>query len=260
MLKEQSRLSLNMSDKNNLRIVSLVPSLTELLIDLGLKDQLVGRTRFCIHPEDQVQDIPIMGGTKNPNIQRILDAEPDLIIANDEENRKEDVEALMKKVPVYVTHINTIVEALHEIENLGDRLNVQKTAQNLVSEIQYLLSESEATSPINTAYFIWREPWMVAANHTYIHDVLRHYQLTNCFSDYSRYPEIELQQLKEASPELVLLSSEPYPFKEKHISEIKEYVPNAHIELINGEWFSWYGSGMLKGFKELNAWRRKIKI
>lgn len=240
------------------RIVSLVPSLTELVLDLGLEDRLIGRTRFCIHPEDKVKDIPIIGGTKTPNIEKILSLSPDYIIANHEENRKEDVEFLQENVKVNVTTINTIEDALSTILQLGNDFETSEKARHLVSDIQYLLDQKPSIKPMTAAYFIWKEPWMVAANGTYIDSILSHYELENIFSDQQRYPQISLDELSKNSPQVILLSSEPYPFKKKHINEIQKVCPNSHIELINGEWFSWYGSGMLNAFKELNEWRKAI--
>ncbi|MEO9887570.1 MAG: helical backbone metal receptor [Balneola sp.] len=237
------------------KIISLVPSLTELVVDLGLEDRLIGRTRFCIHPEDKVKDIPIIGGTKTPNIEKILSLKPDYIIANHEENRKEDVESLQKEVYVNVTEIDTIEDALSTILLLGNDFNVPEKTQHLISDIQYLLDQRPDVNTLSVAYFIWKEPWMVAAKETYIDSILSHYDLTNVFSDLERYPQVSLEDLSTKSPDLILLSSEPYPFKQKHLEEIQKACPDSKIELINGEWFSWYGSGMVKAFTQLNKWR-----
>ncbi|MEQ9090780.1 MAG: helical backbone metal receptor [Balneola sp.] len=240
------------------RIISLVPSLTELVLDLGIGNRLVGRTRFCIHPEKLVKDIPIIGGTKNPNLEKILELEPDYIIANHEENRKEDVQALQAHTEVNITEIDTINDALNAICDLGADLELASNAQKLVDEIKILLSQSSKYPPLKTAYFIWKAPWMVAACGTYIDSVMKHYNLENVFSDQQRYPQISLDELHDQNPELVLLSSEPFPFKQKHIEEIRKVCPDSKIELVNGEWFSWYGSGMLEAFERLNIWRAKI--
>lgn len=237
------------------RIISLVPSLTELIIDLGLKDKLVGRSRFCIHPKDQVKDIPVIGGTKNPNLKKIRALKPDYIIANHEENRKEDVLALQKDFRVNVTKIDTIEEALSEIESIGEDLGCLKGSSDLIKEIHKQLSETQDCDFIDTAYFIWRKPWMIAASDTYIDSVLKTYRLSNIFSDKTRYPEIELSELKKRNPKLILLSSEPYPFKEKHVDELNGLLPESKIQLIDGEWFSWYGSRMKEAFRQLNQWR-----
>ena len=239
------------------RIVSLVPSLTELLIDLGLEKEVIGRTRFCIHPSSKIDDIPIIGGTKNPNIAKIRKLKPDFVLANLEENRKEDVEELQKFTQVEVTNINTISEALDTISDLGKKFGKEEKSISLVSKIKKVISQKPEPKLVRTAYFIWRNPWMVAANYTYINDVMQEYGLLNVFSDHTRYPEINLHQLQKKSPELILLSSEPYPFKQKHIIEIQSVCPNCHIELIDGEWFSWYGSRMLSSFTNLHHWRNK---
>lgn len=240
------------------RIISLVPSLTELLIDLGLKDQLIGRTRFCVHPEEEVKDVEIVGGTKNPNLEKIIELEPDFILANKEENRKEDIEVLQAYTKVQITDIESIEDALLEISSLGMLLGVNDPAQKLVSKISALLSEIPSERELSVAYFIWRDPWMTVGKDTYIHHVLKRYHLENVFGQQIRYPKTTLKELASRNPDLILLSSEPYPFKEKHIKEIKETCPVAKIELVNGEWFSWYGSRMLKAFEELNSWRSKL--
>ncbi len=241
------------------KIVSLVPSLTELLIDLGLSERLVGRTRFCIHPANEVAQIPIIGGTKNPNIEKIISLEPDYILANKEENRQEDIEELQKHCNVHLTDINTIPDALAAITEIGKELDVEERAHQISRDISLVLNQKPSFESLKTAYFIWREPWMVAGSETYIHDVMREWNLENAFDEQPRYPEIDLDELQKSKPDLILLSSEPYPFKEKHISEIKKYCPNATIELINGEWFSWYGSGMIQSFKALTQWRKGLR-
>lgn len=240
------------------RIVSLVPSLTELLIDLGFTEHLVGRTRFCVHPAEKVQDIPIIGGTKNPRLDKIHKANPDLIIANKEENRPQDVKSLMDDFEVKVTNISTIEDALITIHELGKKLDVPEKAKALISDIQQLLTERPDESELRTAYIIWKEPWMSVGGDTYIHDVLEHWKLPNVFGDQSRYPKFDLQELKNYNPDLILLSSEPFPFKEKHISQVEEACPAARVLLVEGEWFSWYGSHMKHAFGRLNVWRKAI--
>jgi len=247
-----------MPDLNYTKIVSLVPSLTELLIDLGLEEQLVGRTRFCIHPEETVQNIKIIGGTKNPNLEKINDLSPDLIVANKEENRKEDVQELESIAEVIVTDISTIEDALVEIKRIGDKTGRSQAADDIISKTTGVLDQRPKPRPLTTAYFIWKDPWMTVGNDTYIHDVLNMYGMTNVFQDRQRYPSTSLKELTELSPEIILLSSEPYPFKEKHIQEIKQHCPDAKIKLVEGEWFSWYGSRMTPSFKALNEWRTHL--
>jgi ABC-type Fe3+-hydroxamate transport system substrate-binding protein len=240
------------------RIVSLVPSLTELLFDLGLGHRVAGRTRFCIHPEEQVQKVPVIGGTKNPRLDKIRELNPDLIIANKEENRKEDVEELQKDFEVMVTEIDTIDEALFAIHDIGWTCGVQKQAKKLISDIQQELERVPDEQPVTAAYFIWRDPWMSVGHDTYIHSVLSHWNLENVYSDQTRYPKTSLHELSLKKPDVILLSSEPYPFKEKHIAEVSQFCPGADVILINGEWFSWYGSRMLHAFKQLNLFRKAI--
>lgn len=242
------------------RIISLVPSLTELIIDLGLQEQLVGRTRFCVHPADQIESIPIVGGTKNPTIDKILELNPDAIIANKEENKKEHIEELREKSDAHIeiTDIASIEDALLAIHELGVLLSVRQSADEMAREISSKLAQRPDEPPLRTAYFIWKDPWMTVGGDTYIHDVLRQWKLQNVFGHRKRYPKIDLPQLAERNPELVLLSSEPYPFKEKHLGEVEKACPNARLLLADGEWFSWYGSRMRHAFDRLNTWRKAI--
>lgn len=240
------------------KIISLVPSLTELLVDLGLKDQLIGRTRFCIHPKEVVDNIEIVGGTKNPRLEKIIELQPDFILANKEENRKEDIEVLEKYAEVRVTEIDTIQDAILEISALGSEFGVQEKARSLVQKITGLLDDRPEKPPLSAAYFIWKDPWMSVGNDTYIHDVLQSYQLTNVYGNQTRYPKTTLDELSSKNPDLILLSSEPYPFKQKHIEEIRATFPVSKIELVNGEWFSWYGSRMIKALEWMNKWRASL--
>lgn len=240
------------------RIISLVPSLTELLLELGLKKRMVGRTRFCVHPEVAVDDIPIVGGTKNPRIDKIKEINPDFILANREENRKEDIEELDRSLHVRLTDITTIEDALIEIHELGNILGVPAESEQLIHQISEQLKMRPEEDSVRAAYLIWRDPWMTVGADTYIHDVMNHWGLMNVYGDGKRYPKILLKEMKSRYPELVLLSSEPYPFKEKHINEIEQVLPDARILLVDGEWFSWYGSRMLNSFKKLNVWRKAI--
>lgn len=240
------------------RIVSLVPSLTELLFDLGLEDRIVGRTRFCVHPEDRVERIPIIGGTKNPRIEKIKAAQPDWVIANKEENEKEHIDQIRSFCPVTVTEISNIEQALNWVEKLGRLAGKNEAGHQLSSRITGLLNQRDVWYPMNTIYYIWKDPWMSVGGDTYIHDVMNHWGLTNMLSELNRYPGLSLEDLSRLQPELVLLSSEPFPFKEKHKNEILEVCPNARVELIDGEWFSWYGSRMCTAFGKLTAWRNNI--
>jgi ABC-type Fe3+-hydroxamate transport system substrate-binding protein len=239
------------------RIISLVPSLTELMIDLGCAGQLAGRTRFCIHPEEVVKNIPIIGGTKNPRVDKILNMKPDFIIANKEENREEDICELREESSAHIeiTDIFTIDEALKTILRLGMLLNSEAKARELAAGIKEELRRRPKKKLLRTAYFIWKDPWMSVGNNTYIHDVLKHWSLENILGSFKRYPTIELEGLAAYEPEIIILSSEPYPFKEKHINPVQKACPDARIFLMDGQWFSWYGSRMLPSFTGLNQWR-----
>ncbi len=242
------------------RIISLVPSLTELLFDLGLSDKIIGRTRFCIHPFGQVSNVSIIGGTKNPNIEKIRDLKPDLVIANKEENRKEDVELIREFCEVLVTEIDTVADAAKWMHKIGIKLGRAHESETIFGQIIKIIPTLSSLESISTAYFIWKDPWMTVGHDTYIHDVMKLFGLENVFGDKTRYPETTLVELSEIKPRLVLLSSEPYPFKEKHIQELKLVLPDSNIELIDGEWFSWYGSRMVPSFKKLKSWREKLSI
>jgi len=239
-------------------IISLVPSLTELLFDLGLGERVSGRTRFCIHPKEKIEDVPIVGGTKNPGLDKIREIEPDLIIANKEENRQEDVEALKRDFEVHVTEVGTINEALFTIHDIGWMCGVEEKAKRMIQDIQKRMEDVPDEKPMTAAYLIWREPWMTVGGDTYIHSVMDHWNLHNVYDDKTRYPNTSLEEISHKKPDVILLSSEPYPFKEKHIREVGKVCKSSNIILVNGEWFSWYGSRMLKAFEKLNVLRRAI--
>jgi ABC-type Fe3+-hydroxamate transport system substrate-binding protein len=240
------------------RIISLVPSLTELLFDLGLGDRVSGRTRFCIHPESEIDKVPLIGGTKNPNIEKIKQLEPDLVISNREENRKEDVEAIKEFCEVMVTEIDTIDDALFAIHDIGTRCGAKEKATELIDAVRTEMDHVPDEPQLSAAYLIWREPWMTVGHDTYIHSVLKHWNLENIFSEKTRYPKTSLSELAEKQPDLILLSSEPYPFKEKHVQEVSNACPESRVLPVDGEWFSWYGSRMLPSFRKLNAFRKAI--
>ncbi len=234
------------------RIVSLVPSQTELLYDLGLEKETVGITKFCVHPETWFRTKTRVGGTKTIKKDIIDQLQPDLIIANKEENVKEQVEELAKEYPVWVTDVNDLESALHMIGDIGALTNKSTQAQQMVAAIKRQFSELARSQPktkntkLKIAYLIWRKPYMSVGGDTFINDMLQRCGLTNIFLNKTRYPEITVDALKEAGCELVLLSSEPYPFKQQHIDELQAQLPGCKIMLVDGELFSWYGSRLLK--------------
>lgn len=228
------------------RIVSLVPSLTELLADLGLEDEVVGITKFCVHPERWFHSKPRVGGTKTVNVKTVKDLRPDLVIANREENVKEQVESLQAFAPVFVSDISNLRDALIAITEIGRLTNREEEATCLKEEIetnfQAIANPNYERSNNNCAYFIWKDPWMVAGGGTFIDDMLHLAGFSNVFSARPRYPIIDADALCASNCKVILLSSEPYPFREQHISEFKELCPKARICLVDGEMFSWYGS------------------
>ena len=240
-----------------MRIISLVPSQTELLFDLGLNDEVVGITKFCIHPNEWFKAKTRVGGTKQVNHQKIDALKPNLIIGNKEENSKEDIEILMQKYPVWMSDINTFDDALHMIESIASFTSSTEKGKEIVEKIkhEFELLKLVSTLKKRVAYFIWNKPMMVAGGNTFINEMLNLCGFINVYStkDYFnevkesyRYPQINESELIAAQPALILLSSEPFPFKEKHITYFKTLCPSAEIKIVDGEMFSWYGSRMLK--------------
>lgn len=224
------------------RIISLVPSLTELLFYLGAGDRVIGVTKFCVHPADQINGKKKVGGTKKVNIDQIRSLQPDLIIANKEENTKEEVEQMMLEFNVYVTDIGSLSDAYHTIDELGRMLNCGLNAKSLLKKIQSEFTELSVQPSRRVLYLIWKSPWMTIGKDTFIHHLLSSLGFDNIVKDKVRYPLLADEVISDYKPELVLLSSEPYPFKEKHLAEVQKLFPDAQILLVDGEMFSWYGS------------------
>ena len=233
------------------RIVSLVPSQTELLFDLGLNETIVGITKYCIHPHSKARHKTQVGGTKNPDLNLIRTLRPDLIIGNKEENRREDIEALRAEFPVWVSDVNSLNDASAMIRQIGGLVQNETSANWLAQRIEGRFESLVAERPTSAlrkkvAYLIWRKPWMVAGGGTFIHALLELAGFDNVFAPEPRYPECSTETLVATQPEIILLSSEPYPFKEAHLSEMQALCPNARILLVDGELFSWYGSRLLR--------------
>ncbi|WP_242926913.1 ABC transporter substrate-binding protein [Pontibacter vulgaris] len=242
------------------RIVSLVPSQTELLFDLGLGDRIVGITKFCIHPREQVKYKTIVGGTKNFKFDVIDQLQPDLIIGNKEENYKEGIEQLQAKYKVWMSDIYTLQDALEMMQQVSQLTGTEAKAGQLIQSIKSGFENLQpAQQSIKTAYFIWRKPYMAVGGNNFIHHILCHCGLENAFADLDRYPEITPGKLQQANPQLILLSSEPYPFHEKHITEFKELCPQASIKIVDGEMFSWYGSRLLQAPAYLQRLMQEVK-
>ena len=259
-------LSNTLGRKKYSRIISLVPSQTELLFHLGLESEVVGLTKFCIHPEKWFRSKKRVGGTKMLDIPAIHSLNPDLIIANKEENVKEQVEELAENFNVWVTDVNNLDEATRMIEDIGELTGREKEAYLLQSEILHKFVElQKSTSGIKKrrgAYLIWKDPYMVAGGDSFINNMLSYCAIENIFVHELRYPVIDLKNLQKKKCEIILLSSEPYPFKEKHQEEMEKLLPGIEIRLVDGEMFSWYGSRLLPAtdyFKLLKEQFAQIK-
>lgn len=236
------------------RIVSLVPSQTELLFDLEIGERVVGVTKFCVHPADARDGRRRVGGTKTPDLERIRALEPDFVLANREENRAEDIAAISDFAPVYVTDVNSLPQALAMTRAVGFALGAEARAARLAADIESAFADLPKLDGQRCAYLIWREPWMAAGGDTFIGDLLQRLGLANVFEARSRYPELSLDDLAAATPDVILLSSEPYPFKPAHGAEIAAALPQARIVPVDGEMFCWPGSRLLAAagyFREL---------
>lgn len=234
------------------RIISLVPSQSELLWDLGLKNELVGITKFCIHPAEMYKTIKRVGGTKQLNLDVIRSLKPDLIIGNKEENELVQVEQLQKEFQVWMSDIFTLDDALKMITDIGDLTNLSMQAVDIRKRIEESFVQLKPAGG-TVLYLIWHEPFMAAGRHTFIGDMLRRIGLINVIKDdHSRYPLFSMEEIKTLNPDIIFLSTEPYPFKEKHISELQNHLPDTNIRLVDGELFSWYGSRLLKSVAYLN--------
>ncbi|WP_259070144.1 ABC transporter substrate-binding protein [Mucilaginibacter sp. X4EP1] len=242
------------------RIISVVPSQTELLFYLGLDEGIIGITKFCIYPQDKFKSTTKIGGTKQLDIAKIKSLKPDLIIANKEENERGQIEELMDFCPVWISDINNLADALQMIERVGELVGKIEESLALSHNIEQQFRElPQVLINLSTAYFIWRKPYMVAGRNTFIDDMLQKCGLINVF-DTDRYPEINVDMLITANPQVVLLSSEPYPFKEKHLEELRSILPRAIIKLVDGEIFSWYGSRLLHAPAYFEWLRKELNI
>ncbi|MBC7948640.1 MAG: ABC transporter substrate-binding protein [Chitinophagaceae bacterium] len=239
------------------RIVSLVPSQTELLFDLGLNEEVAGITKFCVHPQQWFHSKPKVGGTKQLNMDAIHALLPDLIIANKEENVKEQVEELINYYPVWISDVNTLDDAYEMITQVGAITGKERNALLLVNRIRSKFSQlPHSNQPLSAAYLIWQNPYMTVGGDTFIHAMLQSAGFYNAFSHLSRYPKVSLEDIRATNCDLVFLSSEPYPFKRKHIDELQSELPTTRLVLVDGEMFSWYGSRLAEApayFEKLSA-------
>jgi len=238
------------------RIISVVPSQTELLVDLGLIENLVGVTKFCIHPKDLRKRSTVIGGTKNLKIEKIKSLNPDFILANKEENELEQIQELAKYFPVWISDIVTLDDSIKMIRDVGKMVGKTSIAEKISNDIvnEFKLWENQKmnylseTQNLTAAYLIWNDPIMTVGRDTFIHDMLVRCGFENLLATefQSRYPIIDNRVLQKYNPNFLFLSSEPYPFKLQHIEAFRLLLPNTKVMLVDGEMFSWYGSRLLK--------------
>lgn len=241
------------------RIVSLVPSQTELLYDLGLEQEVASITKFCVHPPHWFRSKPRIGGTKQVSIEKVKALRPDLILANKEENVREQVEALSAIAPVWVSDVNGLEDALDMIKAVGRLTGTDEKAAGICHRVKTGFEQLPAAAKtVRAAYLIWREPHMAAGGDTFISDMLQRLGADNIFGHLQRYPVITADDLREANCDLLLLSSEPYPFRQKHIDEWQAQLPHAKILLVDGEMFSWYGSRLLQAPAYFAALQKRL--
>ncbi|WP_418638383.1 ABC transporter substrate-binding protein [Winogradskyella sp.] len=250
-MKDQLKREIQLK-KTPKRIISLVPSQTELLVDLGLEASIVGVTKFCVHPKHLRISKAVVGGTKQINLEKIKALRPDIILCNKEENTKEIIESLEAIAPIHISDIYNLEDCFELITMYGEIFNIKRTTSTLVANIQL---EREAfqlqyqdIDKLKVAYFIWKKPWMVAASDNFIDAMITEAGFINSYSNEKRYPEIDLNDPKLKEADLIFLSSEPFPFKEAHVVELQSKFPEKTIKIVDGELFSWYGSRLLKSY------------
>ncbi|MCZ8541698.1 helical backbone metal receptor [Psychrobacillus sp. FSL K6-2365] len=227
------------------RIISICPAITETLFSLGLEKEIVGRTKYCIFPKGIVDQVQIVGGTKEINFEKVKEIQPDLIFAEKEENTEEIVLELEKIAPVFVLEVKSIQNAYRFITTLGEVTATTMTAKLLLTACQKSFQSIKSRENGKATYVIWRKPYMVVGGTTYINDVLQVMGFENPFTnEESRYPTVTNEQLTNANLDKLFLASEPFPFQQKHLAEFQAFLPNTEIILVDGEMF-WYGSRML---------------
>ncbi|HEX5170162.1 MAG TPA: helical backbone metal receptor [Cyclobacteriaceae bacterium] len=239
-----------------IRIISLVPSQTELLYDLGLDHEIIGITEYCVFPTHWARSKPIVGGTKDFDIEKIRSLQPDLIIANKEENSRELIEKLQTMFPVWISDVVSLNNALEMILAVGELTNRRDRAEIISKSIQIAFDSLDPLVCVNytVLYLIWRKPWMGVASNTFIDCMLNKLGLENSLKSAERYPKLSEADILNLNPDYIFLSSEPYPFKEKHVMELQQLCSSSRIILVDGKMFSWYGSHLMQSptyFKSL---------
>jgi ABC-type Fe3+-hydroxamate transport system substrate-binding protein len=245
------------------RIISLVPSQTELLHYLGLTEEVAGITKFCVHPAEWFRSKTRIGGTKQLNIAAIRQLQPQLIIANKEENLKEQVDELAADYPVWISDVVDLPTAYDMIASVGSLVGKKEKAEELINQVKQNFEKlplSKLNGSGSACYLIWRNPYMTIGGDTFIHSMLEIAGFDNLYKSEKRYPEISINDLRQRNCKYLLLSSEPFPFKQKHIDELQAELPGTTILLVDGEIFSWYGSRMLHAADYFQKLRRLAGI
>lgn len=237
-----------------MRLVSLCPSISETIISLGRADALVGVTRFCIHPAEVTAKVRKVGGTKDPQIDRIVELKPDLVFVNEEENRREDFDALQAAgIEVDVSMTRRVRQVPDQLRHVGARIQAEALAEQRAAELEAELASLEAARELRDtaftfAYLIWRGPWMAVGADTYVADLLSSAGGLNVLADHpDRYPEVSLDKLQALKPDVVFLPDEPFPFSPKHVPEVQAALPQAQIHLVSGDDCCWHGVRSLRG-------------
>ena len=242
------------------RIVSLVPSQTELLFDLGLDIEVVGITKFCTDPLEKVKHVQKIGGTKKFDFDAIAALKPDLIIGNKEENYEEGINQLKQNYPVWMSDIVTLDDSLQMIQQIGALVGASNKANEMARAIEKSTNDLGESINKTAAYFIWQKPYMVAGSNTFIDEMMKLCGVQNIFSNQDRYPEISIEILVAQQPDVVMLSTEPYPFKESHVKELQALLPSSQVVLVNAMYFSWYGSRLLGTGDYLRSLKKALDV
>ncbi len=245
------------------RIVSIVPSQTELLFDLGLDEEVIGITKFCIHPDEWFHKKTRVGGTKQLKMEVIEKLNPDLIIANKEENDRGQLEEVMQRWPVWISDIKNLSEAILMIGTIGQITGKEIAATEITHKINSSFNSLSLAikqkKTIRAAYIIWNDPIMCAGGDTFIHDMMNRCGLMNVLNEERRYPVKTIAELGLLQPEYILLSSEPFPFKEHHKEQFQMHFPECKIILVDGEYFSWYGSRLIEAPAYFNSLMQELQ-
>ena len=239
------------------KIISLVPSITELLFDLGLEEKILGRTKFCIHPEEKVKKIPAIGGVMGLQYHKIEEIQPDIIFASKEENAKKEILDIDKQFPVWVSDVHNLTEAIGMIHSIGEICDKKDKAKELTQKTETAFEELSdiPEGVIRGVYLIWKNPFYTINSNTFIHDMLRRCGVENLFAGKEKeYPIVKEKEIKDMNPDYIFLPSEPYNFKDSDVEKISKKFPNSEIRRVDGEFFSWYGSHLINApsyFKQI---------